>query len=104
MSQLLDGIEELATIIRQYLQLVPPRRLRWPRSELLRAAPSQQRLFDGMFNETKVQWMPPERYQLLVLKTLVSKILDAISDPEKEVGFDYSVLDQFRYFCSKCTA
>jgi len=80
--------EEVSRFIGQYLQLVPLRQLRWPRPEQLRTARVQERLFNDMFDQNRLKWMPPERYQFLILKALVSKIEASIAEPDEEVGLE----------------
>lgn len=44
--------------------------------------------------------MPPERYQLRVLKPLASKIEKAIEDPEEDVGIDLCSMSYFPFLSS----
>lgn len=77
---------QLGTLRRQYLQLVEPLQLRWPAPEVLKAPDVQAWIFKNFFSD-HVSSPPPERYQLRVLKLLISKLEGAISDPEEDVRF-----------------
>ena len=72
----------LAIFRRQYFQLVDPAQLRWPEGNILKTPEVQSWIFSHLFDAEK---MPPERYRLRVLKTMVSKLERAIDDPEEDV-------------------
>lgn len=84
-----DRIELLR---RQYLQLLEPGLLAIPGPEMLRRPDVQRQLYEKMFHSENLMFVPDSRYQLRVLKGLVSRIEDAISDPEEDVGFLYLLL------------
>lgn len=71
---------------RQYLQLFQPDFLSWPPKELLRDVGVQTWLYNNLFNNEKYPRLPSERYQLRVLKPLLSKIEQSIENPEEDVG------------------
>ncbi|KAK4502448.1 hypothetical protein PRZ48_005873 [Zasmidium cellare] len=75
---------QLVLFRRQYLQLFEPDFLAWPPKQLLRDADVQAWLYANLFNSDKNPRLPPERYQLRVLKPLVKKIEQAIEDPEED--------------------
>lgn len=77
---------QLLLFKRQYLQLVEPGFLIWPPKQLLRNADAQSWLFKNMFDPERNDRLPPERYQLRVLKPLLSRIEQSIEDPEEDVG------------------
>lgn len=77
---------QLVLFRRQYLQLFEPDFLAWPPKQLLRDSDVQAWLYANLFNNEKNSRLPPERYQLRVLKTLVKKIEQSIEDPEEDVG------------------
>ncbi|WPH03088.1 Hypothetical protein R9X50_00596300 [Acrodontium crateriforme] len=76
--------QQILLFRRQYLQLFQPDFLAWPPRQLLKDAHIQAWLYTNMFNSEKVTRLPPERYQLRVLKPLLSKIEKAIEDPEQD--------------------
>jgi hypothetical protein len=75
----------LQILQRQYFQLVEPHQLRWPESAMLKRPDVQDWLFANMFDLNKVKSPPPDRYQLRVLKLVISKLEGAIVDPEEDV-------------------
>lgn len=77
---------QLLLFRRQYFQLFEPDFLAWPPKQLLRDPAVQAWLYTHLFDGEKNRRMPPERYQLRVLKPLASKIEKAIEDPEEDVG------------------
>lgn len=85
-----DNLVQLRILQRQYLQLVDPSRLRWPDVQVLKTPEVQSWIFLHMFDESSVKSPPPERYQLRVLKLLISKLERAIVDPEEDVRFPFS--------------
>lgn len=78
-------MQQLRILQRQYFQLVEPFQLRWPQSDVLKAPDVQYWLFSNMFDPEKIQSPPLERYQLRVLKVLISKLEKSIVDPEQDV-------------------
>ena len=66
-------LKSLATVRRQYYQLVEPRQLRWPAVETLKAAQVQSLIFDDFFDMERNRTLPPDRYRLRVLKALIAK-------------------------------
>jgi protein-lysine N-methyltransferase EEF2KMT len=83
---------QLLLFRRQYLQLVEPDFLAWPPKQLLRNADAQAWLYKKLFDPSKNDRLPPERYQLRVLKPLVAKIQQSIEDPEEDVGTCFTAL------------
>ncbi|EME45797.1 hypothetical protein DOTSEDRAFT_128023 [Dothistroma septosporum NZE10] len=75
---------QLLLFHRQYLQLFEPDFLAWPPRQLLRDPAVQSWLHANLFNIDKNSKLPPERYQLRVLKTLLAKIEQCIEDPEED--------------------
>lgn len=76
---------QLRILQRQYFQLVEPHQLIWPENRVLRAAEVQSWLFAQMFDADAIKSPPPDRYQLRVLKLLVSKLEQSIDNPEEDV-------------------
>lgn len=79
---------QLLLFSRQYFQLFEPDFLAWPPAQLLRDPNAQAWLYRNLFCADSNKYLPPERYQVRVLKALVSKIEQAIQDPEEDVGYD----------------
>ncbi|KAH7067770.1 putative methyltransferase-domain-containing protein [Paraphoma chrysanthemicola] len=77
-------LHSLQILQRQYFQLVEPHQLRWPEIETLKKPNVQAWLFTNMFDLDKVKSPPPDRYQLRVLKLVISKLERAIVDPEED--------------------
>ncbi|KAK8161690.1 putative methyltransferase-domain-containing protein [Phyllosticta citrichinensis] len=84
MSLHADEEQELQIFCRQYLQLVDADSLAWPASQVLKKAHVQQWLFQHTFDQHSTQYLPPERYQVRVLKKLMTRIEEAIEDPEED--------------------
>ncbi|KAJ4354862.1 hypothetical protein N0V95_003472 [Ascochyta clinopodiicola] len=84
MSIAADEFVQLRTLQRQYFQLVDPSQLRWPDAQILKRPDVQSWLFLHMFDESRVRSPPPERYQLRVLKLLISRLERSIVDPEED--------------------
>lgn len=71
---------------RQYLQNLEPDKLSWPSKEQLRDIGTQTWLYDRLFNERSITYLPPKRYQLRVLKKLLRLIEESLQDPNEDVG------------------
>ncbi|KAK8226705.1 putative methyltransferase-domain-containing protein [Phyllosticta capitalensis] len=84
MSLQADELRDLQVLCRQYLQLVDANSLKWPESTLLKKPDVQEWLFEHMFDQDSIQYLPPARYQARVLKNLTSRIEAAIEDPEED--------------------
>ncbi|KAE9971214.1 hypothetical protein EG328_005774 [Venturia inaequalis] len=81
MASLSHGEHELELFTRQVLQLVDPKELQWPSSDSLRSVVVQSRIYQKLFQS---EHPPPERYQLRVLKKLLSLIEESIVDPDED--------------------
>ncbi|KAH7408555.1 putative methyltransferase-domain-containing protein [Phaeosphaeria sp. MPI-PUGE-AT-0046c] len=77
-------IGQLQVLQRQYFQLVEPHSLNWLGEDTLKQPAIQAWMFHGMFDAESVKSPPPDRYQLRVLKMLISKLERAIKDPEED--------------------
>ena len=77
---------QLLLFRRQYLQLFEPDFLAWPPKQLLRDPDVQVWLYQKLFDVELNPRLPPERYQVRVLKPLLAKIEQSIVDPEEDVG------------------
>jgi hypothetical protein len=78
-------ILRLQVLQRQYFQLVEPHQLRWLEDATMKQPDVQAWMFHEMFDAEKLKSPPPDRYQLRVLKMLISKLEKAIDDPEEDV-------------------
>lgn len=83
-------MRQLRILQRQYFQLVEPSQLHWPSGDILKDATVQAWLFANLFDAGKVLSPPLERYQLRVLKLLISKLEQSITDPEEDVRLSLS--------------
>jgi hypothetical protein len=71
---------------RQYLQVVSLNGLFWPAKNDLRNIQTQTWLYNNLFNAETTTYLPPERYQLRVVKQLLQLIEKSIEDPDEDVG------------------
>jgi hypothetical protein len=74
---------QLDRFCRQYLQ--GQFEINYPDEEHLRNDAIQQCIYFKLFAENAVEYAPPPRYQLRVLKELVKRIENSIQDWEEEV-------------------
>jgi hypothetical protein len=81
---------QLHMLQRQYFQLVEPHQLEWPEITTLKSSHVQTWMFSKMFDPEQIKSPPPDRYQLRVLKLLISKLEKAIENPEEDVRLPVS--------------
>ena len=81
------GVDPVTLLSRQYYQLIDPEKLILPAPHLLRLPEVQSQIYEHMFENGNVKWVPPERYTSRVLKKLLTAMEQAIEDPEEDVGF-----------------
>ena len=79
------NVNNVELLRRQYLQLIDPSLITIPTKDELRDPAIQQLIYDRLFNESNIKFLPPLSYQLRVLKKLLKDIEDAIVDPEEDV-------------------
>ncbi|KAI1099277.1 putative methyltransferase-domain-containing protein [Jackrogersella minutella] len=79
-----DVDPQLLLLRRQYMQLLEPDFLAWPPLKLLKNTDVQKWLFKHLFDPSRNLRLPPDRYQMRVLKQLVAKIEKAIEEPEED--------------------
>ena len=91
---------DLLLLRRQYFQLVDIHQLRWPTDDILKRSSVQSWLYHSLFDSDSLPTLPPERYQLRVLKLLTSKLERIIGDPEEDVCFPFSSF--FLHYCVLC--
>ncbi|KAF2456460.1 putative methyltransferase-domain-containing protein [Lineolata rhizophorae] len=77
-------LESLRFLRKQYFQLLPVAQLQWPDSQVLKQPHVQTWLFHNLFDSEVLNYPPPQRYQLRVLKLLVSKLEAGIEDPDED--------------------
>lgn len=83
--------QELLLFRRQYFQLLEPTFLAWPPTLLLKDVNTQKWLYQKLFNPEINENPPSERYQLRVLRLLLSKIEQSFEDSDEGVGlYQYS--------------
>lgn len=78
-------LSRLQLFRRQYLQLLEPRDIKFPDDSLLRDEHVQAWLFEHCFDTERNPRSPPPRYRMRVLKLLVTRIEQAVLDPEQDV-------------------
>lgn len=83
-----DHANAMATISRlvaQYFQLVEPWDLHMPSADTLKASAVQATIYEQMFNEDKIDPILPVNYRTRVLKMILARIEESLSDPEEDV-------------------
>lgn len=88
MALTVNDTSSLSKFQAQYLQLVELDDLSWPSSTTLRKPSAQEWLFQRMFDRMRpeLQYLPNDRYQIRVLKRLLSSIEAVIEDPDEDVS------------------
>lgn len=87
LSTLYGGIamaDLIRTLAVQYFQLVDPSNLALPPGNVLVQPAVQQALYEHMFDETLTP-LPPTTYRTRVLKQILARIEESITDPEEDV-------------------
>ncbi|OJJ34363.1 hypothetical protein ASPWEDRAFT_42353 [Aspergillus wentii DTO 134E9] len=77
-------MDEINTLVAQYFQLVDPHHLNLPDGPTIVKPAIQTALYERMFNEDTVWPIPPVNYRSRVLKMIISRIEESISDPEED--------------------
>ncbi|KAI9728324.1 MAG: hypothetical protein M1834_007728 [Cirrosporium novae-zelandiae] len=77
-------LAEVSRFKDQYLQLFDPDLLIFPPPELLKKENIQNSLYSEIFKEGSLIYEPPPRYKFRVLKDLMTRIENAITDPEED--------------------
>ncbi|KAF6226245.1 hypothetical protein HO133_009111 [Letharia lupina] len=80
----MDDIAPVELLKRQYLQLIDPEELTLPLREFLILPETQSQIYNGLFDESRITYAPPERYRFRVLKRVVKALEDAVEDPEED--------------------
>lgn len=76
--------DSIRTLVVQYFQLVDPPNLALPPGNVLVQPAVQQALYEQMFDETLTP-LPPATYRTRVLKLIIARIEEAITNPEEHV-------------------
>ncbi|KAI4149445.1 MAG: hypothetical protein LQ340_004620 [Diploschistes diacapsis] len=75
---------EINLLRRQFLQLLDPSALNVPESQVLKRPEIQNQIYALMFRDDSLQYSPPSRYRLRVLKLLVTALENAMDDPDED--------------------
>ncbi|KAF3385536.1 hypothetical protein F1880_001950 [Penicillium rolfsii] len=75
--------EEVRKLVAQYFQLVDPPQLDIPPGDILLRPIVQETLFERMF-DTSLTPLPPAAYRTRVLKLIIARIENSITDPEED--------------------
>ncbi|KAI2601817.1 putative methyltransferase-domain-containing protein [Hypoxylon sp. NC1633] len=78
----------LLLLRRQYMQVFEPDFLAWPPLKVLKNVDVQRWLYRHLFDTSRSCRLPPETYQMCVLKRLVAKIRKVIEDSEHDKLLD----------------
>ncbi|THC98732.1 hypothetical protein EYZ11_001795 [Aspergillus tanneri] len=77
-------VDQVDLLIRQFHQQVDPALLPLPQGATIIHPALQSAIYESMFNEASVWPLPPIYYQARVLKMILSRIEEAIADPEED--------------------
>ncbi|KAL2824769.1 putative methyltransferase-domain-containing protein [Aspergillus cavernicola] len=80
--------DSIALLTAQYLQQVEPPLLALPDGPALVSPAIQNAIYENMFNDDTAWPLPPTPYQTRVLKTIIARIEESISDPEEDEILD----------------
>lgn len=78
-------MDQINLLAAQYFQQVELPSLALPDGPTLVSPAIQTALYENMFNESTAWPLPPTPYQTRVLKKIIARIEEAISDPEEDV-------------------
>ncbi|OAX81014.1 hypothetical protein ACJ72_04642, partial [Emergomyces africanus] len=84
----IDHDDQVYLLAAQYLQLLEPQHLSIPPNDVLIRPAVQQLIYQSMFDEKHVWPIPPPGYRTRVLKILISKLEESISNPEEDEVLD----------------
>ena len=77
---------QLLLLRRQYLQLFEPDFLAWPPAKFLNNADVQTWLYKHLFDPNRNPRLPPEKYQVEVLKHLIARVENTNKVPDENVS------------------
>ena len=73
------NIDEPLLLFRaQYFQCLDPSFLSWPPAALLKQSDAQRFLYKHLFDGSRLDHLPPEGYQLHILRLLLARIEKAV--------------------------
>jgi hypothetical protein len=78
-------METINLLTAQYFQQVEPPSLSLPDGPTLVSPTIQSAIYEHMFNDDTAWPLPPAPYQTRVLKTIIARMEESISDPEEDV-------------------
>ncbi|KAL5334835.1 putative methyltransferase-domain-containing protein [Aspergillus crustosus] len=81
-------MEAINLLTAQYFEQVEPRSLSLPDGPALVSPTIQCAIYEHMFNDEKAWPLPPAPYQTRVLKTIIARIEESISDSEEDEILD----------------
>ncbi|KAF3067463.1 Protein-lysine N-methyltransferase efm3 [Daldinia childiae] len=94
---------QLLLLRRQYMQLFEPDFLAWPPAKFLKNDDVQKWLYKHLFDENGNSRLPPESYQVRVLKQLITKVKKVIPSSEQdEVSKELTTC--FEFFMARGTS
>ncbi|OJJ08684.1 hypothetical protein ASPVEDRAFT_144495 [Aspergillus versicolor CBS 583.65] len=93
-------MDTIALLSAQYFQQVDPPFLSLPDGPALVSPTIQSAIYERMFNEDTAWPLPPAPYQTRVLKTIIARIEDSISDPEEDEILD-NLMEKWTSLLSK---
>ncbi|KAE8387215.1 hypothetical protein BDV23DRAFT_195955, partial [Aspergillus alliaceus] len=76
--------QSLKILPAQYFQQLDPAHLSLPKATTIVHPDVQTAIYEHMFNEATVWPLPPVGYRTRVLKTIISRIEEGITDPEED--------------------
>ncbi|KAL7624534.1 hypothetical protein AAE478_006099 [Parahypoxylon ruwenzoriense] len=91
---------QLLLLRRQYMQLFEPDFLAWPPPKFLKNTDVQAWLYKHLFDAGRNTRLPPERYQMRVLKQLIAKIEKAIENLQED-GISNELVTRLASFMSR---
>jgi hypothetical protein len=80
-----DHEKTISRLAAQYFQLVEPWNLHIPSADTLKDPAVQAAIYEQMFNEDNVDPIPPINYRTRVLKVILARIEESLSNPEEDV-------------------
>lgn len=90
-----EDASQVKLLSAQYFELVAPDTLALPSKESIIKPDVQAAIYEKLFNEA-VNWpIPPVRYQTRVLKAILARIEESISNPDEDVWSFHIALDKF---------
>jgi hypothetical protein len=80
-----EDASQISILSAQYFQLVAPDSLALPPKESIIKPNVQATIYENLFNEA-VNWpIPPVRYRTRVLKAILARIEESITNPDEDV-------------------